>query len=324
MPTPRPKVHAILAREGHSAIVIVRQVTPRGTCTVKWNRDDDTFELGQWIRGRIYERRCDLSPNGTWFIYFAVDRRRKEEGVGSWTAISRAPYLKALGFWPGESEWNGGGLFPTNVSYWRCISPFERPSGTSRTPAGLEEAPNSPFEGRKGECPLVYYSRLEQEGWKMVPTEGGFWSEAVLKRLESARAKAVASGLSEAEADQLAWDECKVFIRQYERTAERHTFEKHLSHGWMLRQIAEIFYMGEGSNITPGRAMYYYKYQLRNLGSGRTLTPSWEWGDLDGERLVWVENGILYAGVLTEAGVSDEVPLRDFNDMHFEAIPAPY
>jgi len=75
---------------------------------IRWNIDDDTFECGQWFKGRIYERRCDLSPEGDLLIYFAANYRKP---YYSWTAISCPPFLTALALWPKGDCWGGGGHF---------------------------------------------------------------------------------------------------------------------------------------------------------------------------------------------------------------------
>src|SRR5436190_13778779 len=83
-----------------------------------WDRRRDTCRVGQWLKGRIYERLSDLSPDGKHFLYFALNGKWQSESRGSWTAISRAPYLKALAFFPAGDTWGGGGLFTTAHSYW--------------------------------------------------------------------------------------------------------------------------------------------------------------------------------------------------------------
>lgn len=93
------RVHPILARNARTA-VIIRRGPSKAVCTMLWDRGRDEFKLGQWLRGRIYERRCDLSPDGKHFIYFAMNGKWDGPVKGSWTAISRAPYLKALALWP--------------------------------------------------------------------------------------------------------------------------------------------------------------------------------------------------------------------------------
>ena len=53
--------------------------------------------------------------------------------------------------------------------------------------------------------------------------------------------------------------------------------------------------------------------------------PDWEWAECDRNRLVWAENGCIFAANLDrETGVSSPKLLRDFNDMKFEARAAPY
>lgn len=72
------RLHVLLARDTKVGLVI-RRGPAKSVCTVLWNRERDTFKLGQWMRGRIYERRCDLSPDGTRFIYFAMNGRWQSE-----------------------------------------------------------------------------------------------------------------------------------------------------------------------------------------------------------------------------------------------------
>ncbi len=108
-PTPPPRIRGLFARQAPVA-VLFRRGPSRQVQLVKWNTADDTFEPGQWLKGRIYESRGDLSPDGKYLIYFAADHRYLK-GPGSWTAISRPPILTALAFWAKGDCWNGGGLF---------------------------------------------------------------------------------------------------------------------------------------------------------------------------------------------------------------------
>jgi len=102
----------ILARNGRDA-VIFRRGPSKQVLLIKWDRRKDRFEAGQWFKGRIYERRCDLSPSGEMLVYLAA----KHKGpIGTWTAISRAPYLTALALWPNMGTWGGGGLFQSEYS----------------------------------------------------------------------------------------------------------------------------------------------------------------------------------------------------------------
>jgi len=64
------RLYVILARAAPVAVVF-RRGPARRVQIVKWSTDTDRFEEGQWFHGRIYERRCDLSPDGGRLVYFA-------------------------------------------------------------------------------------------------------------------------------------------------------------------------------------------------------------------------------------------------------------
>lgn len=274
MPPPA-RVHIILAREAKTAIVI-RRGPSKAVCTMLWDRKRDTFTLGQWLRGRIYERRCDLSPDGKHFIYFAMNGKWSSKVKGSWTAISRTPYLKAIGLWTNGSGWNGGGLFMTDSKYWLNVFMFGHEA--LEVPSGLSEHKKFPFhENYGGECPGVYYIRLQRDGWKLI-----------------GHGKNKEDGYS--------------------------IFEKDLPNGWMLRKTAHATI-----NHPVGKGCYFDTHCLLNAEHEIGLDfPDWEWVDLDGERLVWIQNGVLSASHLTSTGLGPVKELYDFNSLTFEPIKAPY
>ena len=149
--------------------MVIRRGPSKSVCTLLWDRSKDTFKLGQWLRGRIYERRCDLSPDGKHFIYFAMNGRWDGELKGSWTAISKTPYLKAISLWAKGDCWHGGGLFRNNRSYW-----LNAGYGMDQrlNPASLKHDATFPFhEAYGGECQGVYFIRLQLDGWKLVGHE---------------------------------------------------------------------------------------------------------------------------------------------------------
>ncbi len=111
------------------------------------------------------ERRCDLSSNGKHFIYFAMDGKWHSLSKGSWSAISRAPYLKALAFFPKGDCWNGGGLFIGSDRYWVNGDGCHQ---KGRDSTGLHHDQTfQPTGGRGGECLGVYYPRLLRNGWRL-------------------------------------------------------------------------------------------------------------------------------------------------------------
>lgn len=158
------RLHVLLASASPMALVM-RRGPAKSVCTFGWNRRNDTFQIGQWLRGRIYERRCDLSPDGRHLIYFAMNGRWSSETKGSWTAVSRAPYLKALALWAKGDCWNGGGLFTDNGRYW-LNGQHELLRAT--TEVVRDEAFRPPPRLGNNECLGVYFPRLVRDGWLLV------------------------------------------------------------------------------------------------------------------------------------------------------------
>src|SRR5215468_8177777 len=111
------RLHAVLASQAPVGVVF-RRGPAKSVCSVLWDRATDRFTLGQWLRGRIYERRSDISPDGKYLIYFAMNGKWESETRGSWTAISRTPYLKAIALLAKGDCWHGGGLFTGDRKYW--------------------------------------------------------------------------------------------------------------------------------------------------------------------------------------------------------------
>ncbi len=162
------RLHVLLARDAKVGLVI-RRGPSKSVCTVLWNRARDTFKLGQWMRGRIYERRCDLSPDGTRLIYFAMNGRWQSETKGSWTAISRVPYLKAANLFAKGDCWHGGGLFLSDKEFW-----LNDGYGHTTLRASNDVRRNvscNPPDYFGGECLTVYYNRLRRDGWVMSDDE---------------------------------------------------------------------------------------------------------------------------------------------------------
>jgi len=114
------RLFVLLAREAPVG-VILRRGPSQWVQLIKWNTDTDAFEPGQWFKGRIYERECDLSPDGKLLLYFAYkggNWSKNPDYTSSWTAISKPPYFTALALWPFGDTRGGGGRFRDNKSIW--------------------------------------------------------------------------------------------------------------------------------------------------------------------------------------------------------------
>lgn len=271
-----PRLHVLLAR--HASVgVILRRGPSKSVCAILWDRQRDTFELGQWLRGRIYERRSDLSPDGKHLIYFAMNGRWRSPTKGSWTAISRAPWLKALVLLGKGDCWNGGGLFIDKKKYW--LNDGYGHQVLKQSTEVQRDPDYRPSIGRGGgyggECPGVYYVRLQRDGWE-------------LKEALSDRSFTV--------------------------------FEKPLPHGFRLRKYAHA-----EIGAPPGKGCYWDEHELDHPDpSKRVDGKGWEWAELDGRQLVFAQGGGLFRANLQKSGLAEPKLLRDFSDMKFEAIAAPY
>lgn len=165
------RIDGLLAREA-PAVVLFRRGPSKSVGLFRWDLRDDSIEEGQWFWGRIYPRRCDLSPNGDLLCYFAA----KFGGpLRSWTAISRPPYLTALALWPKGDAWGGGGLFESprrlGLNHGVCEdgTPWQPLLEGLRLPRRFEVVQLHEGAGR-GEDEPIESMRLERDGWSWQGT----------------------------------------------------------------------------------------------------------------------------------------------------------
>lgn len=83
------RLHILLAQQSELGVVIWRGPSKR-VCTLLWDRCRDEFQLGQWLKDRIYERRSDLLLDDKNLLYCAMNGKWQTETGGAWTAISQA------------------------------------------------------------------------------------------------------------------------------------------------------------------------------------------------------------------------------------------
>ena len=324
------RIHAILPRKGNKAVVF-RRGPASCVAVIGWDLATDTFKVGQWLRGRIYPFRCDLSPNGEYLLYFAArygtvnpvekfvndkvierieepyygstfrscekyfqQQEKEEEAIRkefareiqkirngcnytdrSWTAISRAPYLKALDLWFNGSGWNGGGKFIDDKTVW-INKPLPHRGEhlhhiQSRRFKEVAAPPVPEWETENGgECPGIYLFRLERDGWQDKGYKHG-----------------------------IAF------------------YEKNLANDLILRK--EFGWRNAACTYQENHILM--DAQRNTLLDGK----AWEWADFDTrrKRIVYAEKGAIFAINLRGTKLEAEL-LYDFNDMQFEALTAPY
>ena len=155
------RIYVLMARSAPTAVVF-RRGPSKQVLLLRWNLATDTFEAGQWLKGRIYERRCDLSADGQFLLYFAASYRQP---YFSWSAISRPPYLTALALWPKGDGWGGGGHFKAGneIALNHRLREMALADGF-RVPKWLNVHPFGPGSGW-GEDEPIWSIRLERDGW---------------------------------------------------------------------------------------------------------------------------------------------------------------
>lgn len=165
-PPPPPRLHVLFRPErGHA--VVIRRGPSTVFCTIGWDVARDAFSVGQWCKHKLYAHRCDLSADGRWLVYFALNGRWDSETKGAFTALSRAPYLKAVRLWPQGHTWGGGGLF---------LGPAVDPEAPVGEPIVVDRLT------RLG--PGRYADRLRRDGWTHATADkvaggGKAWEKAL-------------------------------------------------------------------------------------------------------------------------------------------------
>lgn len=143
--------------------VIFRRGPSKQVQLIKWNLKTNRFDYGQWFKGRIYERRCDLSPSGDMLIYLAANQKKP---YYAWTAISKPPYLTALALWPNVGTWGGGGLFLSERHIAVNVAKLELAEGFRMTSSiHCERFGSNP--GR-GEDASIHHAVLLKQGWQLL------------------------------------------------------------------------------------------------------------------------------------------------------------
>lgn len=96
-------------------------------------------------------------------------------------------------------------------------------------------------------------------------------------------------------------------------------FTKQYSAQWTLYMVSHC-----DSKPPKGKGHYWDEFCLRSEDGMIIPLDAWDWGDVDGDRLVWTEGYLLWAGKVGEKGLVDKKILGDFTNMTFESIEAPY
>jgi hypothetical protein len=155
------RLFVLLAREAPIGVIFRRGPT-KLVQVIKWNTAKDTFEPGQWFKGRIYEHRSDVSPDGKLMVYLAATNK-PDSFYGNrvvWTGISKPPYLSPLYAINDFETYGQGGMFLTNETL--LYSSVSRVDGVWEKPhpkLTVVTIRDIYFSA------VLYYKQLEKNGW---------------------------------------------------------------------------------------------------------------------------------------------------------------
>lgn len=281
--TTQARVYCLLARAARRAVVFRRGPTKR-VALLTWDLTTDAVVEGQWLKGRIYERRCDLSPDGQLLLYFAATYRQPYR---SWSAISRPPYLTALALWPKGNGWGGGGQFAAADRVR-----LNHRKGEMRLAAGHALPPGLTIEQLSemagwGEDDPVWSMRLERDGW--VCTSGRS------RQIEDRDGK--------------VW----ITLEPPIIWEKAHPVEPGTG---VLRMLLRGIHERNG-------AWYVIDHTLVT-GSGETLLEGTDWADWDHSGdLLYAAGASLYRRRYTNGAIGSPILVADLSDMQFKNVAPP-
>lgn len=162
-----PRLYAIVATEASVAIVF-RRGPSKWWHIGRWDLATGTYEPGAWLRGQLYPRRSDISPDGELLLAFVLKTtgpgflQRRAITTDTYVTVSKLPWFYALAAWREGSTWGGG---------YRFVSQQRGPVHSVLGEPGYGDA--APLRTRFGVSPHVqgpYAVELER-GWTVMTEE---------------------------------------------------------------------------------------------------------------------------------------------------------
>jgi len=150
-PPPPPQLYAIRAAAAPMTVVFAH----RGVwfMIARWNFTTNKVERGAWFRGKIFQRRSDVSPDGEFLHYVAM------KGGRSFHAVSRVPWLTALALWHADAT-----VARLRSARRREPSRAPRSGLRDRTTRG----PRSPLHARRDKAAIAKQAQVRFAGTPIV------------------------------------------------------------------------------------------------------------------------------------------------------------
>ena len=109
-------MHLFFATDNKCALIL-RRAKDRMYNLIAWNRADDSFVEGQWIREDVWPDLCSLSPDGQHFLYHVKNSSMWRQATENYTVVSRPPWFTAVALFPQGGLSCAGGSFVSNNQF---------------------------------------------------------------------------------------------------------------------------------------------------------------------------------------------------------------
>ena len=145
-----PRIYCILATEA-PIVAVFRRGPTNWSHVGRWDLAGLQYTPGAWLSGRIFPRRCDLSPDGRFLSYFAHKPSATWELGEAYVAVSKLPWLTALHAFATCGTWTRGYFFTKDASAQAC------------------EVPDLPISYKLQSIPAVQFATERRGGWEEAP-----------------------------------------------------------------------------------------------------------------------------------------------------------
>jgi hypothetical protein len=148
---PAPRLFGISATDA-DVVAVIRRGPSNWTHLSRWHLDTGEVEAGSWLRARVYQQRCDVSPDGRYLCYFALNGGATWKPGLTYVAVSRVPWFTALVAWGTLGTYDWGAHFTAERRQWTFGPPDFGDDGPLRRRYGLAATTPQDFavERRRG------------------------------------------------------------------------------------------------------------------------------------------------------------------------------
>ena len=145
-----PRIYCITATEA-PIVAVFRRGPTNWSHVGQWDVARLRYEPGAWLDGRIFPRRCDVSPDGRFLSYFAHKPSARWDLGETYVAVSKLPWLRALCTFATCGTWTRGYFFTKDAS------------------APSREVSDLPIPYRLQSIPAVQFATERRRGWEEAP-----------------------------------------------------------------------------------------------------------------------------------------------------------